>query len=210
MREQKAAHSGSQTEEAVRRIAELRSQGCRLYYFVPDFTSDKGVWRSVFRSYLRVYSTADQAALILMLPEGDAFAELGEMLELLAALGEDAPLVLAYLYSDAFFYAALQQEDCLIAAADELSSHCVRIAVGKGASVVNAVGWMPSQKTYDISICIATYYSDYEKLFLTLTSVLRQQDWRSALSSTEGVKVPYRKIGCHRGRVYGESEENSL
>lgn len=176
MREQEAAHSGSQTEEAVRRIAELRSQGCCLYYFVPDFTSDEGLWRSVFRSYLRAYSAADQMALILMLPEGDAFAELGEMLELLATLGEDAPLVLAHLYSDAFFYAALRQEDCLIAAADELSSHCVRIAVGMGASVVNAVGWMPSQKTYDISICIATYYSDYEKLFLTLTSVLRQQD----------------------------------
>ncbi len=175
MREQEAAHSGSQTEEAVRRIAELRSQGCRLYYFVPDFTSDEGLWRSVFRLYLRAYSSEDQTALILMLPEGDASAELGEMLELLAALGEDAPLVLAHLYSDAFFYAALRQEDCLIAAADELSSHCARIAVGIGASVVNAAGWMPSQKTYDISICIATYYSDYEKLFLTLTSVLRQQ-----------------------------------
>ena len=103
MREQKAAHSGSQTEEAVRRIAELRAQGCRLYYFVPDFASDEGLWCSVFRSYLRAYSAEDQAALILMLPEGDASAELGEMLELLAALGEDAPLVLAHLYSDAFF-----------------------------------------------------------------------------------------------------------
>ena len=116
MREQEAAHSGSQTEEAVRRIAELRAQGCRLYYFVPDFASDEGLWCSVFRSYLRAYSAEDQAALILMLPEGDASAELGEMLELLAALGEDAPLVLAHLYSDAFFYAALRQEDCLIAA----------------------------------------------------------------------------------------------
>ena len=103
MREQEAAHSGSQREEAVRRIVELRSQGCRLYYFVPDFTSDEGLWRSVFRSYLRAHSAADQTALILMLPEGDASAELGEMLELLAAPGEDAPLVLAHLYSDAFF-----------------------------------------------------------------------------------------------------------
>jgi|GEM_PF-499292 len=178
MREQEAAHSGSQTEEAVRRIAELRSQGCCLYYFVPDFTSDEGLWRSVFRSYLRAYSAADQTALILMLPEGDAFAELGEMLELLAALGEDAPLVLAHLYSDAFFYAALRQEDCLIAAADELSSHCVRIAVGMGASVVNAVGWMPYHDICDISVCVATYRPDDEMLFATLTSIVQQRGCR--------------------------------
>ena len=175
MREQEAAHSGSQREEAVRRIVELRSQGCRLYYFVPDFTSDEGLWRSVFRSYLRAYSAADQTALILMLPEGDAFAELGEMLELLAALGEDAPLVLAHLYSDAFFYAALRQEDCLIAAADELSSHCARIAAGMGASVVHAADWMTIQKTYDISVCVATYHPDDEMLFATLTSIVQQR-----------------------------------
>lgn len=175
MREREAAHSGSQTEEAVRRIAELRAQGCRLYYFVPDFTSDEGLWRDVFHSYLRAYSAADQAALILMLPEADASAELGEMLELLAALGEDAPLVLAHTYSDDFFAAAVRQEDCLIVTADELSSHCAVIAAGMGVSVVYAADWMPYQKTCDVSICVATYYPDEEMLFATLTSIVQQQ-----------------------------------
>ena len=108
MREQEAAHSGSQTEEAVHRIAELRSQGCCLYYFVPDFASDEGLWCSVFRSYLRAYSAADHTALLLWLPEGDASVELGERRDLLEALGEDAPLVLAHTYSDDFFVAAVR------------------------------------------------------------------------------------------------------
>jgi len=175
MREREAAHSGSQTEEAVRRIAELRAQGCRLYYFVPDFTSDEGLWRGVFRSYLRAYSAADQAALILMLPEADASAELGEMLELLAALGEDAPLVLAHTYSDDFFVAAVRGGDCFIAAQEALSAHCADIAARAGAEISSGQDWMPYQWEYDVSVCVATYHSDDEMLFATLTSIVQQR-----------------------------------
>ena len=175
MRRKDARQNETQTDAAVCQIAQLRVESCRLYYFVPDFTSDEGLWRTVFRTYLRSFSAVDQVALILMLPEGEASAELSEMLELLAALGEDAPLVLAHTYSDDFFAAVVRQEDCLIVTADELSSHCAVIAAGIEVPVVYAADWMPVQKNYDVSVCIATYRSDYEKLFLTLTSVLRQQ-----------------------------------
>ena len=165
----------TQKDDAVRQIAQLRAHGCRLFYFVPDFASNENLWCSVFRSYLRAYSAADQTALILMLPEGDASAELGEMIELLAALGDAAPLVLTHRYSDTFFYVALRRGDCLIVTADELSSRCARIAVGIGASVVHAADWIPYQDACDISVCVATYRPDYEMLFATLTSIVRQQ-----------------------------------
>ena len=175
MREKETAQNEIQSDAAVRQIAQLRAQGCRLYYFVPDLASDEGLWRSVFRSYLRAYSAEDQAALILMLPEGDASAELGEMLELLAALGEDAPLVLAHTYSDAFFAAAVRLGDCFIAAQEALSAHCTAIAARAGAEISSGVDWMPYQREYDVSVCVATYHPDDEMLFATLTSIVQQQ-----------------------------------
>ena len=36
---------------------------------------------------------------------------------------------------------------------------------------------MPSStQLYDVSVCVLTYRPDYERLFITLTSVIRQKD----------------------------------
>ncbi|WP_315453250.1 glycosyltransferase [uncultured Selenomonas sp.] len=175
MMREKMEQNEIQIDAAARQIAQLRTQGCRLYYFVPDFTSDEGLWRGVFHSYLRAYSVADQAALILMLPEADASAELGEMLELLAALGEDAPLVLAHTYSDDFFVAAVRRGDSFIVAQEALSAHCADIAARAGAEISSGQDWMPYQREYDVSVCVATYHPDDEMLFATLTSIVQQR-----------------------------------
>ena len=90
----------SENNDAVRQIRACRAQGFRLYYFVPDFASDEGLWRNVIRAYLRAYSANDKTAFILLLEESDAAAQLGEIGALLAALGTDAPLVLACVYAD--------------------------------------------------------------------------------------------------------------
>ena len=35
---------------------------------------------------------------------------------------------------------------------------------------------MPSStQLYDVSVCVLTYHPDYERLFITLTSVIRQK-----------------------------------
>ena len=162
-------------KDAVHQIGELRAQGCRLYYFVPDFASDAYVWRAVFHAYLCGFSAADRAALILLVPEGDCSAVLGEMQEHLLACGTDAPLVLVYPYTEELLSTVLQQEDCLVTTKETVSLCCAEIAARTGAEIVYGMDWHPHHRVYDVSVCVATYRSDDEKLFTTLTSVIRQQ-----------------------------------
>ena len=162
-------------EDAARQLAQLRAHGCRLYYFVPDLAAGEGLWRTVVRAYIRAFSAADQTALIL-LQEGDADALLGEVSMLLSALGAEAPLVIAQPYSDAFFDGVLQQTDCLITTQEEISVRCASVAARVQAEVVYAADWMPHQRAYDISVCVATYHADEAKLFATLSSIICQQD----------------------------------
>ena len=165
----------SENNDAVRQIRACRAQGFRLYYFVPDFASDEGLWRNVIRAYLRAYSANDKTAFILLLEESDAAAQLGEIGALLAALGTDAPLVLACAYADTILSNALQQGDVLLTTKEEISVRCAAFAGAVGAEIQYAGDWQPNAKDYDVSVCVATYRPDEEKLFTTLTSVICQQ-----------------------------------
>ena len=157
----------------------LKEQGCRIYYFVPDFSSTEAIWRKVFRDYLRSYTAEDPAALCLELGRKAPPAALGELNELLSALGEKAPLVLTHESGRDFSVRALQQADVLITTKEDVSSRCADYAAAAGAEIVYG-GDEQSRifhvwKEYNISIGILTYQPDYEKLLMTLTSVIRQQ-----------------------------------
>lgn len=178
IRDEEATHIADVAHEEgqiIGQIAQYRAQGFRFYYFVPDFSSDEGLWRDVVRAYLRAYSADDPTALVLLTEEDGADAQIGEIGTLLAALGTDAPLVLACAYADTILSNALQQGDVLLTTKEEISTLCAALAGVVGAKVVYARDWQPNVKDYDISVCVATYRPDEQKLFTTLTSVIRQQ-----------------------------------
>ena len=166
-------------DEAAVQLKELKEQGWRIYYFVPDFSSTEALWRKVFRDYLRACSAEDKAALFLELGQDAPNAALGELSELLSALGESAPLVLTRESGDDFSVQALQQADVLITTKEDVSSRCADYASDAGVQIVyggdRGSSIFDAQEAYDVSVCVLTYQPDYEKLFATLTSVLRQQ-----------------------------------
>ena len=173
------ANDTAGTGATALQLCDLKKQGYRIYYFVPDFSSAEAIWRKVFRDYLRSYTAEDPAALCLELGRKAPPAALGELNELLSALGEKAPLVLTHESGRDFSVRALQQADVLITTKEDVSSRCADYAAAAGAEIVYG-GDEQSRifhvwKEYDISIGILTYQPDYEKLLMTLTSVIRQQ-----------------------------------
>ena len=173
------ANDTAGTGATALQLCDLKKQGYRIYYFVPDFSSAEAIWRKVFRDYLRSYTAEDPAALCLELGRKAPPAALGELNELLPALGEKAPLVLTHESGRDFSVRALQQADVLITTKEDVSSRCADYAAAAGAEIVYG-GDEQSRifhvwKEYNISIGILTYQPDYEKLLMTLTSVIRQQ-----------------------------------
>ena len=147
---------------------------------MPDFSSTEAIWRKVFRDYLRSYTAEDPAALCLELGRKAPPAALGELNELLSALGEKAPLVLTHESGRDFSVRALQQADVLITTKEDVSSRCADYAAAAGAGDRlwrrrTEQDFFMFWKEYNISIGILTYQPDYEKLLMTLTSVIRQQ-----------------------------------
>ena len=168
-------------DEAVHQLSRLKGQGYRIYYFIPDFSSTEAIWRKVFRDYLRTYGAEDKVALYLDLGQGASPSELDELIELLSALGPQAPLVLVGESRKDGFHCILQQVDVLITTQDGILPFFVDYAdanmeiVYGGASQSRIFN---IQKEYDISIGVLTYQPDYEKLLVTLTSVIQQQGCR--------------------------------
>ena len=47
---------------------------------------------------------------------------------------------------------------------------------------------MPSStQLYDVSVCVLTYHPDYERLFITLTSVIRQKGCTCEIIIADGL-----------------------
>ena len=161
-------------------LQQLRAQGIHIYYFVPDFASSEQIWRKVFFAYLSSCTASDKTALLMDLPQNnDCRAQIAELGELLSVLGDNAPLVLTHETSEVFSPMLLRGADVLITTKEEVSSRCVDYAAGVGVQILYGGDWagdlFPHDKKYDVSVCVATYHPDYDKLFRTLTSIIRQK-----------------------------------
>lgn len=161
-------------------LQQLRAQGVRVYYFVPDFASSEQIWRKVFFAYLSSCTASDKTALLMDLPQdSDCRAQVAELGELLSALGDNAPLVLTHETSNVFSPMLLRGADVLITTKEEASSRCVDYAAGVGVQILYGGDWagglFPHDKKYDVSVCVVTYHPDYDELFRTLTSIIRQK-----------------------------------
>ncbi|WP_288908173.1 CatB-related O-acetyltransferase [uncultured Selenomonas sp.] len=116
-------------DETVDMMRALRSEGYKLYYFVPDFEAEEAVWQHVIDSYLETYCAADKTALLLhrapSMSHGMEWAVIAARLE---TRGADAPLILAHEIQEVFSIPALRTADVFITTKEDISSQCVDYA----------------------------------------------------------------------------------
>lgn len=171
---------GIAMDDLTRSLQELRRQGYRVYYFVPDFSSSEAIWRRVFRTYLSTYHAADQTVLLMGIPDGNYDTYMAEIEIFLHTQGEDSPLILTYPTAAIDLPAVLYQTDVFITTKEYVSSLCVDYALDYGVEIRYGADWkedvFPSGKTYDVSVCVLSYQPDYDKLYTTLTSIIRQKN----------------------------------
>ncbi len=172
--------AGSGANEIVQTLEALQQRGYRIYYFVPDMTSPEAIWRKVFREYLTAYSAKDKVALLLDIPpEGDIDPCIEELSSLLTARGDDAPTVLTHVYAAHESGELLRRSDDLVTTKEDVSSACAEAAADAGVNILYGLDWaerlFPTSKTYDVTVGVLTYHPDYDKLFITLTSIIRQK-----------------------------------
>ena len=139
-----AAFDPQDTEPPVDEIGEtvaaLREQGIHVSYFVPDFEADPAhaVWPRTLDSYLAAYTAEDRTALILAIPEGEAYQPYHEAIQSrLAAEGANAPLVLSHASTpqQPFSIPALRAADACITTRSAISSVCVDYAADGNAAI---------------------------------------------------------------------------
>ena len=126
--------------ETIKSIQKLKADGYQIAYFVPDFEIDvsHAVWPRVIESYLSAYTAGNPIALMLALPDGDAYAAQIEVIQsLLTQYGEDAPLILSHTCSGKLGCSieALQESDVYITTREGISSLCVDYAADADLSI---------------------------------------------------------------------------
>ena len=119
--------------ETTKSIQKLKADGYQIAYFVPDFDIDVSlaVWPRVIESYLSTYTADNPIALMLALPEGDAYSTQTMVIQsLLTQCGENAPLILSHTCSGklSFSIEVLQESDVYITTREGISSICVDYA----------------------------------------------------------------------------------
>ena len=119
--------------ETIKSIQKLKADGYQIAYFVPDFDIDVSlaVWPRVIESYLSTYTADNPIALMLALPEGDAYSTQTMVIQsLLTQCEENAPLILSHTCSGklSFSIEVLQESDVYITTREGISSICVDYA----------------------------------------------------------------------------------
>ena len=119
--------------ETIKSIQKLKADGYQIAYFVPDFDIDVSlaVWPRVIESYLSTYTADNPIALMLALPEGDAYSTQTMVIQsLLTQCGENAALILSHTCSEklSFSIEVLQESDVYITTREGISSICVDYA----------------------------------------------------------------------------------
>ena len=167
----------------IETLQNLKKEGVRLYYFLPDFQTPEAVWRTVFERYVKIFCAADNVALLLDLSAAEGAQEaLAQFSQALDALGDDAPAVLTFEGEAALSSAALRLADVLILTREERSLRLLnrletqpRILYGGDAAIFSHDEASGDDVHFDVSVCILTYRSDFLKLKRTLASVVEQK-----------------------------------
>lgn len=118
-------------------LKELRKDGYVIYYCIADLDVQDRVWPRVFENYRQAYRPADKTALLFGMRQGrETAASLQWMQERLAAMGEEAPLVLTHSLGETLSVPVLRQAACLITTKEGISSEAVDHASDAGLRIV--------------------------------------------------------------------------
>lgn len=128
-------HTG-EASETVSAMKNLHAEGYKLYYFLPDFTSAEGIWKTVIDAYLQTYCASDKVALVLGLPDDSLCRQALDCIsQKLNECGEAAPLLLSHPAGDQIIVPVLQQADCFITTKEGISSQGVDYASDVGMEI---------------------------------------------------------------------------
>lgn len=127
--------------DVARALGELRENGHRIFYFMPDFDAVEPLWERILQQYLKKYTAADQTILLLEAKRMDpAFQE--KIYAQIHSCGEDAPLVVEYSSEQSLPLDILQNIDYFIAGKDYQSIQCCDYGQDYGVKIlfgINAV-----------------------------------------------------------------------
>ena len=163
----------------------LQKDGVKIYYFIPDFGTQEALWRTVFEKYTEFFRASDKTALLIELSgQYDGTAQIAELVHRLDLLGKDAPLVLTYTKEEGAFpsilrladYFILTKEACSLKMVNFLDEKRTGIIYGGDELLFFRTGNEGKSYPFDVSVCVITYRSDYNKLLTTLASVLHQKN----------------------------------
>ena len=122
--------------ELTASMKELQAQGYAIYYCIADVDMPDRVWQRVFENYLKAYRHEDKTALLFGVREGQqTTAALSYMQKKLAAVGDEAPLVLTHPLEERLSVPVLRQVDCLITTKAGISSEAVDHAGDAGVRI---------------------------------------------------------------------------
>lgn len=133
------AETSSIDRDVVSELRDLRRDGFLICYFIPDFTAKTPVWEDVLKQYLQKYKMGDKIALVLSLPQAEFSTELNQICEMIAAKGEQAPLVLSHESDNEIFLDVLSHVNYFITNREDASSQCIDYACDYGVEIVSGL-----------------------------------------------------------------------
>ena len=127
-------------DEAYAAVRDLRADGYTVFYCIPDFGVEPAyaVWPRMIDRFLAAYTAEDRVALMLAVHEGESAQPcLAEIMERLAARGEDAPLILSHGCSAQipFSITALKASSAYITTREYVSTLAVDFADDAGLAI---------------------------------------------------------------------------
>ena len=107
-------------------LKKLRQEEYKLYYFIPDFQLQDGVWEHVIQQFIKLYTAQDKVALLLELHDKEKNRDkIGKIFSWLQEKGEVAPLVVEVSSQKSGTLAILQNIDAFITTKEYSSIQCI-------------------------------------------------------------------------------------
>lgn len=107
-------------------LRQLRQKEIKIFYFVPDFEWEKGIWKRVILQYLDKYTARDKVVLILEIKEEPKFEQYVKLIyEWIEGKGEKSPLIIKNNSIDSVSIDILENADVFIATRSYESIRCI-------------------------------------------------------------------------------------
>ncbi len=121
-------------------LKKIRSEGYRVYYFIPDFNWEHGVWEKVMKEYFTRYTVRDKVAVIFeIIDEVQQAQYLKKVYKWITALGNNAPLIITNNSQNQLSLAVLQNIDVFITTQAYESTQCIDYMQDYGGEIVSGL-----------------------------------------------------------------------